>query len=932
MNSKKFNRSFAAPLAVCCVVLAFAAPVASAQGETRQKPAAKRPDAAKKPTPAAKKAAADGGKAQASATASPAEEAALKARLEEILKLPAWERVAELEEFLDQEMPDALELRAIEHMVSSLAAFADERLQAGDTARGLELFRQAVRVAPDDMSDRLFVDVVSQFPANLYLRGQREAAFDLMGRIERRVRNSPKRLLALAPFYLNVERVDEAARLAAAAVKLAPDMPVAHLALGAALRQSLRLEESEREYARALELDPKSATARQSLADLRRAAGRPREALALYRELLSADPKNISARNGVVLSLFEAGEREEAERELGAVLADDPKNLPVLAGAAYWHAARGDSRRALELAERAVNLEPRHPWAQIALARALVASKRPLDAERALRFARLHANFPTLDYELANALAAAGLYDEAADVLADRFTLKGNRLSTRLAGRFDASGESFVELLAPERRASFFQATAAETEENARRLKSLLALHAATRATDESAPNEAAAAAAAEDFARGEDEMRAFRQLHAANRLLRRRAALPTAAALIGEARKSVEASLEAPQAPVAAMAEEMRELRANALRQGASPGVPEVSRNMLSKIVRGRIEEAHGWTLFHQGKVEEAVASLRSALTVLPESSSYWRSAQWRLGLALASAGNNQEALAAYIKSYDPARPDPARRAVITALYRKVHGSTAGIDLRLPSATSSPAASAQSPQQQLAQAGAAASPSPEVKVDEAKPAETKSEGETRKPEERRKADDEGATPKATPAPPGEPAPSPTPDSTPTPESTPTPASTPTPESTPTPVAPPAASPSPTPSPEAAPTPAAKTDETKPAEAAKPPLAAAGRTGRTRRTYPVSQKCTLAVAEQTLSLAVGGSATITARLEGGGDLTRLVATTPNWSDIIILREPAGETEPDSARFTISSISKTPGTFTVAVKSPCGTKEISVAVK
>ena len=911
MNPKKFNQSRRPLLVVWCLLLALAAPGAFAQDE--------RKPAQKKATPAAKKPAASEAPGGGEAAAAAVDEAALKARLEEILKLPAWERVAELEEFLDQAMPDALELRAIEHMVSSLAVFADERLRAGDTARGVELFRQAVRVAPEDMSDRLFVEVVSQLPANLYLLGQREAAYDLAGRIERRVKTNARRLLALVPFYLGLERPGEAARLAAAAAKLAPTMPAAHLALGAALRQSLKLEEAERAYARALELDPKSAVARQSLADLRRAAGRADEALALYRELLAADPKNAAARNGVVLSLFDAGARAEAERELEAALAEDPKNLPLLAGAAYWHAAHGDPTGALQLAERAVNLEPRHPWAQVALARALVAAKRPLDAERALRFARVHANFPTLDYELANALAAAGLYEEAADVLAERFTLKAGRVSTKLAGRIDASSESFVELLAPERRASFFQPAAAETEENARRLKSLLALHAATRPVDDAPTDEAAAAAAAEQFARGEDEMRAFRQLHAANRLLRRRAALPVALALITEARKSVDAGLEAPQAPVAAMADELRALRENALRQGAAPGMPEMSRTLLSNIVRGRIEEAHGWTLFNQGKVEEAIVSLRSALTVLPEASAYWRAAQWRLGVALASSGNNREALAAYIKSYDPNRPDPARRAVITTLYRKIHGSTAGIDLRLPSAAQS---------QQTAQP--AASASPEVKSDEAKSAETKV-AETKTEGEPRKADDEGAAAKATPAPTPDATPSPTPDATPSPEALPTPESTPTPEAARS-------------REEVAATPAAKTGEAKTAETpagggAAPPAESAATTarpGRTRRSHPLRQqpqaKCALVVPEDALAVAVGSSGTLAVRLEGGGDLTRLTATTPNWSDIIILREPANETEPDTARFTISSINKTPGTFTVAVKSPCGAKEISINVK
>src|SRR5207248_1636373 len=81
--------------------------------------------------------------------------------------------------------------------------------------------------------------------------------------------------------------------------------------------------------------------------------------------------------------------------------------------------------RGLDLAQKAVAIEPRYSWAQIALARALLADRHPLEAERALRFAQQYSRFPTLNYELANVLASMGLYDEAAQELARSFTLKG---------------------------------------------------------------------------------------------------------------------------------------------------------------------------------------------------------------------------------------------------------------------------------------------------------------------------------------------------------------------------------------------------------------------------------------------------------------------------------------------------------------------------
>ncbi|MCA1555361.1 MAG: hypothetical protein LC747_01600, partial [Acidobacteria bacterium] len=504
---------------IICSLIIFASLSASATfAQKKATGKAARGEAAQKPTPKNRVAKSD---------------EALKAELEALLKLPVAERIKRLRAFLEANPQSSLRTRATEQLVSAHAALGDERLQANDAGVGIELFKQAVSLAPAGMSDKLYYEVVAQLPANLFLRGQGAAALELARAIETAVAGTgdAKRLLALAAFYVNVEQADEAARVAKAAITLAPDLASAHQALGAAHRLALRLDEAAVEYARAVELDPRSQPARHSLADLRRATGKPEEALTLYRGLLAEDAKNTSARNGIVLALFDAGKREEAERELEATLTDEPRNLFLLAGSAYWYAAHGEMPRALALGEQAVKLEPRYTWGHVALARALVAGKLPLEAERALRFARQYGRFPTLDYELAHALAAAGLYNEAYDELARSFTIKDGELETQLAGRQPARAASFIELLAPERRASIFQANAADTEANARVLKGLLALHLALDTTTATAAgagsaasssSEASAIAAANDFTSGTDEMRAFRQLYAASRLLRR--------------------------------------------------------------------------------------------------------------------------------------------------------------------------------------------------------------------------------------------------------------------------------------------------------------------------------------------------------------------------------------------------------------------------
>jgi tetratricopeptide (TPR) repeat protein len=570
--------------------------------------------------------------------------------------------------------------RANELLIVARAMFGDERLQAGDVDRGLEQFRLAISSAPPDMTDRLFMEVIARIPINLFLRGQRAAAIDAAHQAEALAKLSPRRVLAVTEFYLAIEDSSEANRLAELAVQLSPDSVAAHLALGAARHIALRLDDAESEYARALALDPKSATAKLALADLKRAAGKFEEALALYREQLQADPKSNSARAGVVLSLLELGKKDEAEQELNSALGDKerPANLPLLVGTAYWFLAHNDTERGLKLAQTAATLEPRYSWGQIAMARALVANRRPLEAERALRFVRQFSRFPTLDYELANVLASMGLYDEAAQELAHSFSLKDGQIETKLAGRNVARAASFTELLAPERRAAIFQSTPADTEANAKMLKALLALNVAL---EQPSTNENEIVAIAQDFTAGDDAMRTYRQVYVAGRFVKKGIALSTAVDMTDKASSGVEAALSVPAATVAVQPEELADIRARALSAGGTPNIPDAPRSALSGILRGRMEDLAGTALFNLDKPEDAATRFRRAVSVSPEGTPLWRSALWHLGSALEASGKSDQALLYYIKSYVAGAPDPARRAVIENVYKKVNGTLDGLD-----------------------------------------------------------------------------------------------------------------------------------------------------------------------------------------------------------------------------------------------------------
>ncbi|HET9479832.1 MAG TPA: TPM domain-containing protein, partial [Pyrinomonadaceae bacterium] len=611
------------------------------------------------------------------------------------LVLPVTERVVKLKEWIEIH-PDSKERpRAIEYLVSAHATIGDKKLKDGDSLGGIEHLLRAIEEAdPANTPDNLFSGVISQIPTNLYLRGEREAAFKAAQNVETKFGSDPKRLLGLAGFYLSIERGDEVIRIAEQAIKLEPDLAEAHRMLALGLHVSLRLDEAAAEYKRTLELDPASKASRITLADLYRASGKTELALALYNEQLAAEPKDRAARAGKVISLLELSRQDEATAELDAALAEEPRNLALLTGAAYWFAAHGNHDKAVDLARKAVAIESRYTWAQIALAHAYLGLQQPLNAERAMRYARQYGKFPTLNYELANVLASMGLYQEAADVLRESFEIRDDKVHTRLAGHLPASDASFIELLAPERLAGIFQLTSSDTPENAKLMKALLAFNAAITPQDGEKINEAmaaAAVAAAQEFASGTDNMRAFRQLYAASRLLRNGIGISVVIELVDAARKASDDALNTPVLTMAVQADEFRDLRARALASGNVPDVAEAPRSVLGNILKGRIEDLHGWALFTQEKYPEAIEHLKQATEILPFNTPAWRSALWHLGAAYEQTDQKEQALDYYIKSYQGGDADAVRRLVIEHLYRQTHGSLDGLEDRLSAIASEP-------------------------------------------------------------------------------------------------------------------------------------------------------------------------------------------------------------------------------------------------
>ncbi|HEX8264848.1 MAG TPA: tetratricopeptide repeat protein, partial [Pyrinomonadaceae bacterium] len=592
-----------------------------------------------------------------------------------------FERIGKLKEFLTKYQRSPLRLRAQESLVAARAEYGDELMRTGDPLGGKEQFKLALKETPAAMSDKLFADVVSRIPANLFFRGEQAAALEIAKKVEEKAGDNPERLIALAQFYLMIENSEDARRLASRAAGLKPDSPTPQITLGLANRIGFRLEAASQAFESALKLDPKSVAAKRGLADSLRGLGQSEDAARIYREILQENPTDEAARSGLVLALFGAGNRTEAETEMNAALEQNPKNYQLLATAAYWYAANKEAAKAVELGRKAVEIEPRYTWAHIALARGLLNEGKPLEAERALLIAKQYGNFPTLDYELATARAAAGFYEEAVADLRKNFQFKNGLLETKLAGRIKQEAPNFIELLALERRASILQPASADTEDGAEQMKKLLAF---ADALNSAKKDETEIAKTAQEFVAGNDGASVHRKLYAANRLLKENVALPQVLEFAQAATEGVDAGAQIPAASAAVLAEELYEPRQLAAAQGNIVNVPEIGRGVLTNILRGRIEEIAGWSLYNQDRAEEAVVRLKRAVGILPEKSAWWRSSHWRLGAALEKAGKGREALDSYAKSYRSAAPDQNRRAIIEALYVRTYGSSRGLDIKL--------------------------------------------------------------------------------------------------------------------------------------------------------------------------------------------------------------------------------------------------------
>ena len=262
----------------------------------------------------------------------------------------------------------------------------------------------------------------------------------------------------------------------------------------------------------------------------------------------------------------------------------------------------------------------------------------------------------------------SGFYGEAASELAKSFAVKDGVIETKLGGRIEQPEKNFGDLIAYERRASIFEPAGAENAETAEVSKPLeFSQHLGSPT-----PNESAMTSAADEFIKGDDKMKLHRRALCRELSFTKTRGYGQGSRTHPSATGNTDAALEPVDAPAAVMANELYESRAIAFSRGDYLLVPNVPKQTLSMILRGRIEEIAGRALSNQGNHADAVVRLRRAVSVYPDKSAWQRSGMWHLGSALEADGKEKEAVDYYIKSYKTDKPDIARYVVVENLYQR--------------------------------------------------------------------------------------------------------------------------------------------------------------------------------------------------------------------------------------------------------------------
>jgi Flp pilus assembly protein TadD len=234
--------------------------------------------------------------------------------------------------------------------------------------------------APPAWADKRLDDAVAKAEAQLAKEKEAEA-IKILAKAVSKAPHDPEAPLALATILLRLGRLDEASAALHTAGERAEKAPPAVRARVRtsqsvfALRWGLAddaLAFARQTAERAARAAPEAAPVHVARGDALLAARLAEEAVAAYQRATELDPRSVPARTGLALALAAQGEGGRALEAARAATEADPKAVEAQAalGLALLAQDPGDKKgEAIVAAQRASFLEPKRPFAALALGR-----------------------------------------------------------------------------------------------------------------------------------------------------------------------------------------------------------------------------------------------------------------------------------------------------------------------------------------------------------------------------------------------------------------------------------------------------------------------------------------------------------------------------------------------------------------------------------
>lgn len=628
------------------------------------------------------------------------------------------EKIELLERVLVAQSAGPAETEARDLLMREYALRGEQHLREGSPELAMKDFKSVFRVAPADISGRVFEQFVFPLPIAMNAFGYRTESVDLMKSFEPRFTNDINRLVQIGFFYVQIEAPIEAVRVLEKAVALAPDDHRAHNSLGTAYLINLRLDDAATEFERALQINPRDEFANLNLANIARAVGNYDRAVNFYRKQIELKSDDAEAHGGLAIALLALGRDEEADREIKRATKLAPGDHRFMTQLAYFYTSRKKPALARPLIERAAVVDPRYAWAHITKANIDLLESRYGDALATMINAQTLGAFPTLTFEVAKMLMALDGYDQAIEVMNRAITVtEDGEFETLLGGVARGRSVRLDLLLERERRAALFLNEHPTTSLQYRLAEALGRIDrflqtavAARKRTAPPARRRPSTARAGSDAAVDDDSLKTATRPRrtsvgtAASAPLSagKDASLPGVADLMKaievfttlddgrQAFRMVWVSRKLTDSGIALDAAEGLARRALAVAdsatgpEGSMRDAPLLDREGRRAVFLGRAHDALGWALYKKGDLRGAIDHLSQSVQFYPPSAER-KTAVWHLATVTEEAGETRRALDLYIASYDASNPTAAvRRSQIESLYKKVNGSLAGLDEKL--------------------------------------------------------------------------------------------------------------------------------------------------------------------------------------------------------------------------------------------------------